>query len=1012
MEFRILGPLEVIHADRALRITPPRARIALAVLLSPANTVVSVDRLVDELWPHDPPDRARAQVHDYVSRLRNALRRGGDTAAKRLETRSPGYVLRVEEDELDVDRFTRLLHQATEERTAGRLTQSLRLFDEADRLWRGDPFTDVPTSPRVTALTASLTEQRVAGLEERYRVALDIGRGPELVAELTSLVHTFPLRERLVAHLMHALYRGGRTAAALNVYQGAQQTLNDELGLSPGSELRRMEADILRAKPHLMPAGAPARTQPLPRPAQLPADLPGFTGRDGELGRLEAAEESGHPSGVRLVHGLAGSGKTALTVRAAHRLAPHFPDGQLFLDMHGFSPRDPPVDPGDALDRILRALGTPGDLIAGDTAERAALFRSRLAGRRMLLVLDNVADEAQVRPLLPGAPTCLTLITSRKRLTEFDATLSLELDVLPATDAATLFSRLIGTAEPIPHMAATDVRDAVELCGRLPLAIRLAAARLRRSPDRTVEDLVAGLRAGPSPRNTPTSNERSPAAAFDLSYRGLSPPARRLFSRLGLLVASEFPAWIGDALLGDVAEEAVEELVDTHLIEPAGRGVTGPRYRMHDLVHLFARQQAVDLDPQTASSSSHRVRHGWLALAQAADDQLPHWTDLDPEPPAQWQAPARVIAAVRDDPMSWFDEEHPHLDGELRGAAEAGEAAVVWHLAQRRATYLDIRGAHEQANATHTLGLRAATVADDLNGQAAMLGLLADTAANRDDYVSALTYGDRALQAYKTLYATGLLHSRTTSVPVTEDVVAPTHGLGRLHRELADAEVRGDVMAVGLFAAETALAQRRAGIHGDFLGLFERACDAFRVSGPPILEAWALKHIGLAYCRRGRVDRGESSMERIHNILRDIGTGLDPTYLGGDLAGIAAAHGRVREARIILQESTNLARLRGDHWSTGRGLITLAQILRGEGDHTAALAALHEALSIWQELGVPDRMTQVVRGLTKLCSDMGDDDAATYWAEWSQGTPLETPTSDAQPTGVDRGHTAHRRDSR
>ncbi len=986
MEFRILGPLEVHDTDGPLPVTIPRTRTVLAVLLTYPNTVVSVDYLVDELWPQWPPERARAQVHDYMSRLRGMLRQGTGAASTRLATRKPGYVLRVDDTELDADRFDALLRQATEAHAAGRLDRSLYLYAEADRAWRGEPLTDVPSSPRISATAAALTEQRLTGLEQRYQVALDTGGGSDLVAELTAQVHAYPLRERLVAHLMKALYRGGRTAEALAVHRRTRKHLDDELGLTPGPELRQLESDILREEPHLLSGSGPSPQHALPPPAELPADLPGFTGRDRELSALETGEATtsdggATTGGVRVVHGMAGIGKTSLAVRAAHRLAHRFPDGQLFVELHGFSPQSAPLEPGDALNRMLRALGTPGESIPHDTAGRAALFRSRLADRRVLVMLDNAADESQVQPLLPGASGCLTLITSRRRLTGLDTARSLGLETLAHVDATALFTRSVGPTTQVTQAAAPDLRHVVELCGRLPLAIRIAAARLRRCPDWTVADIVDRLQEGLSRLDTLRAGERSLAAAFELSYRDLPSPQRRLFRQLGRLGCSEFPAWLGDALLDGDAEHALEEIADAHLVEPAGRGVTGPRYRMHDLVGLFAGDKAQEAgdEPETMPAID-RVGHGWLALARSADNRLPHWTGLDPEPTPRWAPHTRVVSAVRDSPMSWFDNEQTHLDAQIRRAAGAGDAAVCWPLAQRMATYLDIRGRHEQLHLALTHGLRAAERADDPQGRAAMLGRLADTAANRDDYLGALAYGDRALEAYKALYPDGAAAPpQPPDASAAGSPAAFPHDLGLLRKELADARSRADTMAVGLFSAEIALAQRRAGVDGDFLGLFEEARDAFHAGGPPILEAWALKHIAQVYCRRGRVDLGEASMRRIHDILRELGTDIDPTYLGGDLAGIALAHGRTREARIVLQESTRLARLRNDPWSTGRGLITLGRLLHDEGERATALAVQQEALTIWRDLGVPARITQVLASLAELCAAAGDEDAAAAY---------------------------------
>ncbi|MEU5878703.1 BTAD domain-containing putative transcriptional regulator [Spirillospora sp. NPDC047279] len=723
MEFWVLGSLDVTHRGRSLIGGTPRDRTVLAILLARANETVGVDLLIDELWPEEPPAQARALARGYVSRIRRVLRdsAAGDAAARRLVTRKPGYLLHVESGELDLLRFEKAVDDARRTMRAGnaeRCRESLRQIRE---LWRGTPFTDVPPTATIRATAARLTELRMVTLEGLFDVALNAGQDADIVTELGELGEEHPLRERLVGQLMLALHRCGRTAAALEVYQRVKRRLADELGIDPGVELQRRQLAILRdepgIRPHVptvpadpMPGGVshpPAATpvvpsppvaHPAPVPHQLPAESALFTGRARELAELDAAGD-GAAVTIKVIDGMAGAGKTALAIRAAHRLAHRYPDGQLFLDLHGFTGGVRPVEPADALDRLLRGLGIPGEAVPNHLDDRSALLRTTLARRRVLLLLDNAAGHEQVRALMPGTPGCLVLITSRHRLADLDEADPVSLDVLPPADAVTLFTRIAERHRP--GAAPPDlVIEIVESCGRLPLAIRVAAARLRAHPNWSLADLLDRLRDHRSRLAELRAGQRSVGAALDLSYDTLTDHQRRAYRLLGLQFGPEIDVSAAAALLDTTparAREHLDALLHVHLLSEPTPG----RYRLHDLTRAHVvhtcREREREEDRRAALS---RLLDHYASTATAAIDALyPQEAPREPftapddgagEPPS----PADAATWLRQGP---FAEAHARYEQARVIARHAGDRVGELHALIGLAAIGHERGRRDRA---------------------------------------------------------------------------------------------------------------------------------------------------------------------------------------------------------------------------------------------------------------------------------------------------------------------------
>ncbi|MFF7688186.1 BTAD domain-containing putative transcriptional regulator [Streptomyces syringium] len=541
-----------------------RQRRLLALLLLNARRTVAMDTLVDELW-QDPPASARHQVHNAIRDLRASL---APSEGGGLVTTDVGYRLEVPADAVDAHRFTAWTRDARAARREGRDADAMRLLQSAVDLWRGDAFTGIDC-PAVTAAAAGLDEQRLTAVEELMELRLAAGEAASLVAELSALTAAHPLRDALRGSLMLALYRSGRQADALAVYDEGRRLLDDELGLEPGPRLRRLHSEILADAPQAQ-REEPRPDRPRPeRPVTvrsghgnyLPRDLPDFTGRTAELAQLDRAADDRHPGSPRTVtiDGMGGIGKTALAVHFAHRRTADHPDGQYYIDLHGFSTTRAPLAPEEALGVLLRSDGVAPEVIPTGLAERSAVWRSRLAGRRALLVLDNAADAAQVAPLLPGTGDTLTLITARGKTTAPDGARSLPLGALAPGDAETLFRRVAGDA-----CAGSPLTQTVTLCGHHPLALRLAATRLRDRPSWTVPDVTARLLTTAGRAAFLRTADRDLMSVLALSHAQLPPDVQQFNRALARHPATTYDVPQACAATG-LAPSEVERLFDTLL---------------------------------------------------------------------------------------------------------------------------------------------------------------------------------------------------------------------------------------------------------------------------------------------------------------------------------------------------------------------------------------------------------------------------------------------------------------
>ncbi|AQS69090.1 BTAD domain-containing putative transcriptional regulator [Streptomyces pactum] len=616
LRFGVLGPVRAWRGDEPLATGSPQQRALLAALLLREGRTATAAELIDALWGEEPPSQALAAVRTYASRLRKILDPGV------LVSESGGYAVRgLADGTLDLTAAQDLAAEAEKARTTGDLCHARDVLRRALALWDGEVLAGVP-GPYAEAQRVRLEEWRLQLLETCLDMDLEQGCHAEAVSELTALTAAHPLRERLRELLMLALYRSGRQAEALAVYADTRRLLADELGVDPRPGLQELQQRILRADPGLAEPSAPAaETAPAPvRPAQLPATVPDFTGRASFVRELSdvlsSASGDGATAGrvmaVSALAGIGGVGKTTLAVHVAHLARATFPDGQLYVDLQGAGARA--AEPETVLGSFLRALGTADSAIPDSLEERAALYRSVLDGRRVLVLLDNARDAAQVRPLLPGADGCAALVTSRVRMLDLAGAHLVDLDVMSPDEALALFTRIVGEERVASEReAALDVAGA---CGFLPLAIRIAASRLAARRTWTVSVLAAKLADERRRLDELQAGDLAVKATFELGYGQLEPAQARAFRLLGLADGPDISVAAAAAVLdlpAEDTEELLESLVDTSLLESAAPG----RYRFHDLVRLYARACAErdEHPPSERGAALSRLLDFYLATA-------------------------------------------------------------------------------------------------------------------------------------------------------------------------------------------------------------------------------------------------------------------------------------------------------------------------------------------------------------------------------------------------------------
>nr|WP_296067530.1 AfsR/SARP family transcriptional regulator [uncultured Actinoplanes sp.] len=725
MRLHLLGPIEAFSGPVRVPLGSPQQRCLLAALALDVGHVVSVDRLADIVWSGEPPQSARNALQVSVSRLRRVLEQDDDGHPMRLLTRAPGYLLEADPQDIDAHQFGALVATAREVTDAG---LRARLLREALRLWRGDALNDLDGTVR-ERLAGALDETRWTATEDRIDADLRLGRhSGELVDELRELVRRRPLRERLAGQYMTALHLDGRRAEALAHFTRVEELLGEELGLPAGDDLRELRTAILRGLPSAAPGDGPSGARPGDAtPRLLPPPVAGFTGRVAELAALDEIRDTalanGLPAAAALV-GTAGVGKTALALRWAHRHAADFPDGQLYLDLQGHGGRRR-LEPAQALERLLRMLGVSGADIPAEPEERAARLRSAVAGRAMMIVLDNVRSSADVRPLLPASAGSLVLITSRNRLDGLavrEGVRAIAVHRLSERDAHSLLEVVAGPALRRRPVAAHRL---AQLCDNLPLALRIAGARLAAGGEQAVDTVIAEL-SDAQHRLDALSVEGGDSAVMSVmtsSVQAVPPAAARLLRLLGTHPGEEADADAAAALLGGEpasARRLLELLADEHLVERRA----GARFGMHDLIRLFAAGQAEREETTDSRRAAVRRLLLWYGhSAHSAETVLnPQLVRLAPDPATR--PPNALSFAGPDAAFAWLDAERANLFAAVRHAHAIGLPEQTWLLANALYTYLRRRYFLAEFVEFSELGAAAAAGAGDEAAEAVMAGAL------------------------------------------------------------------------------------------------------------------------------------------------------------------------------------------------------------------------------------------------------------------------------------------------
>jgi DNA-binding SARP family transcriptional activator len=968
---RLLGPVELVADGRPLDTGGPRQRTILAMLGLNIARVTSIDGLIAAVWHDDPPETARGQVQVCISGLRKVLAEAGHPDA--IRTVAPGYRLELGAEHVDMLRFTDLVATAKSAADDGRTAEAVTTLHTALALWRGAALDGVD-SELVRRGAIGLDELRLTAVEERVRLELRLGQHQQLVSELRTLIGEHPLRERLHELLMLALYRSGRPAEALGAYRHARTVLIEEIGVEPGHELQELERAVLNRDPSLDVTGhAPLPDHAAPAephehvaavPKQMPATIADFTGRQAEIDDIvriltesHGPEAPGYAVPVVTIAGRGGVGKSSLAIRVAHELSAHFPDGQLYADLRTPDSDD---DPASQLARFLRALGIPGRAVPETLDERAALYRSILAGKRVLVVLDDVATEEQALPLLPGSPTCAVIITSGVRLGSLPGAYHVDLDPLDMTTAIELLNRIIGDRRVDAEEA--DAEKLVSLCEGLPLALRIGGARLASRPNWRIGGLVHRLRDEGRRLDELTHRSWTLRSSIALTCENLSEDAQRLFRLLTLVDTPELQAWTAAALLDtDLAdaEDVMESLVDARLLDvvayPEARCV---HYRLHDLVRLYARERLLSTVSQEESHAAlERVFGAWLALVDTAHrmeyggdytivhSAAPRW--LPPDQPD----PAGYIGGDAGGALDWWDSERTALVAAVRQAARTGFAAQSWDLALTCVTLFEVKGYFDDWKAVAHIAHEAAERAGDRDGVGAMYYSMGTWCMFQSRLVEADRYFADAVDAFA---ETGNSHGGALALrnAANVDGLRGEHDSMMVKYDIALATMR----AVGDRIGEAHILRNKARIcleHGDLeaaralLGAGLAICREERCRRA---EAQAVYTFAELYLATGEYDLAREALHSVLRMVRDASDKIGETHVLYSLGVTRQREGRVDNATTTLAHALGLARRVRERMVEAKAHHALGEIALAGGDTGAAAGHLDRARHLFTEL--------------------------------------------------------------
>jgi DNA-binding SARP family transcriptional activator/tetratricopeptide (TPR) repeat protein len=972
LELRILGPLEVRCDGVPVPVPAARQRDLIVALGLRPGRLMTIEQLIDVLWGDDPPATARNTLHTLVRRLRRALAADPEQGARLLETRPGGYLLRLVPERLDAYRFETLLRHGRDALAAGALADATSTLHSALGLWRGTALADVSSEALLRVEQARLSELRLQATEELAEARLRGGDHAGLAAELHTLIAENPLRERPYGQLMVTLYRDGRQAEALAVYRTLRERLVEQLGVEPGQPSQRLHQAVLRGE---LALAAPDRP---PVPAQLPADIAGFTGRTGELAALARLHTMDDPPTTVAIVGTAGVGKTALAIRWAHGIRERFPDGQLYLDLRGFSAA-PAVSAIDALGQCLRALGVPAAQVPADPQEAAGRYRSLLADRRVLVVLDNARSAEQVRPLLPGGRGCLALVTSRNRLDSLvvhEGAFQLRVEPLPAGEAEALLARTIGRDRGAADPEA--VAELARLCAQLPLALRIAAANL--AAGRTgLPDYLRQLRAGRLDRLEIAGQERAAVrAAFDLSYAALTGSAQRLFRLLGCLPGVDLTAAAAAAVAGTdprTVERVLDELAAAHLLFEPAQG----RYDAHDLLRDYAGELAGELPRDQREAARHALIDWYGAMAGAAADLIHPGGVRAPRPEPRvaaqpgWDRPAQAAA--------WLDAERYNLVLVARDAADLGPPPAAWRLADSLRTCLVPRGHVAELLAVSRAGLAAAEAAGDPTARAAANLALGTAHLARQRYPAAVEVYARAAElAGIAGWTDGVAAARTNLATALQNAGRREEATEQYAAALALQERLGRPDRQAAILSNLGNTCWELGDLDRAVDHYSRALALFRTAASRVWQGIILNNLGATLQEQGRLDEALAVLTEALAINQEIGNRVSESATIMTLAAVHRDAGRDAAARELAETAVRLAVETNHRMAEATALSTRGTVHRQAGRLDQALADQRHALTVIRRATSPHYEADINVDLAATYQALGRPDLAASHA--------------------------------
>ncbi|ARP73232.1 hypothetical protein LK07_29525 [Streptomyces pluripotens] len=1027
-EVRLLGPVEACESGRRAPLGGSKPLAVLAALVVHLGEVLSTERLVDYVWDEQAPATAGALVASHVSAVRRALARIGAVGV--IRTRPPGYLADLGSAQVDARRFEEVLAAGRAAAGAGRPQEAVDGLDEALGLWRGREALEGLDQTFARIESARLAELRLVAQEESFGLRLELGREDETIAALLAHVAAHPLRERPRGQLMTALFRTGRAPDALRTYQEGRRRLREELGVDPSPGLRALHQAVLTSDTRVLgtatvrrwhsapsppgpsspvppptagdrraearpaptrPSAAPAAvassfTASTPAPSHLPPDIADFVGRGAEITwatrLLEGAGSTGRtapPIGV--ISGRPGTGKTALAVHVGHRTAALFPDGRLFIDLRAADTT--PLQPADALTRLLRVMGADPGGLPDSPEELIGLYRTHVGHRRMLLILDNAAGEAHVRPLLPTGPGSAVLITSHRRLVALEGAAHLDLAVPGEQDALELLRRVAGAerTDAEPERAV----EIVTLCGRLPLAVRIAGARLAARPHWAPGRLACRLRDERRRLSELSAGDLELRTTLELGYTDLDLPERRALRRLALLGLPDFASWIAAPLLDigtEEAEEAVERLVDCHFIDVVGVDETGrTRYRIHDLAREHARERCLLEDGEEERAAAVlRLVECWLDLARKAAARGPGGAARHfPEPAAVRALDGATEASLLRRPAAWFaaeqaglltaavycaDHELPRAARDLAGALMAGSVALYNQF--------------EAWSRSHTAAMEAVRRGGDTEGEAWLLSGLGQLRYEQDDFEASYGYFADALRLFEVrgdvphgaaLALAGMGTVRREQARYGE-ALKLLHGALKRYRRLDGPDARARVLyGIGYV-------HRERGEDTEARQALTEALELYRTNADRQGTGLTLRSLALCHRAEGEHTAAERLLRQALRIFTELHDTFGMMYTEQSLAKVELRTGRTGRAVERLGHCLAVARDRRDRFGEALVLRTLGEAHLATGDTDGAREPLERAFAIWEELRLPLWRARTQWDLAALWAAHGEESAA------------------------------------